>query len=367
MSKKTGLFEQHIKSGALMVNFAGWLMPLHYGSQIQEHHSVRNEAGIFDVSHMAIIDIQGQQASLFLRQLLANDVKKISPGRALYSCMLNDAACVLDDLIVYCISDTLYRLVVNASTEDKDLKWIKEQAKPFEVTIQSRRDLSILAIQGPKSLERMKSVFNEDQNHAMQSLTPFGAVECENVLIARTGYTGEEGLEVMLPHELVNDFWEKCLASKIKPIGLGARDSLRLESGFNLYGQDMDETVTPLESNLGWTVDWKDNDRDFIGKKALQKQMDSGVKQQLVGVVLMVQGVCRANMKVQINDETAKELFSGKLTSGGFSPTLNCGIALARIPMGDFSFLEVDIRSKQLPAKIIKLPFVKKGAPNFSL
>lgn len=367
MSKKTSLFEQHIKSGALMVNFAGWLMPLHYGSQIQEHHIVRNEAGIFDVSHMAIIDIQGPKAHLFLRKLLANDVQKIAPGKALYSCLLNEDAGVLDDLIVYCLSETHYRLVVNASTEEKDLAWIAKQAKPFQVTIQSRRDLSILAIQGPKSLERIKTVFNEEQNKVTQSLTPFLAVACDDWYIARTGYTGEEGLEVMLPHEKVNDFWEKCLAKKIKPIGLGARDSLRLESGFNLYGQDMDETVTPLESNLGWTVDWKDKDREFIGKEALQKQKASGVKQQLVGIVLMAQGVCRANMRVQIHDKAFNELLNGKLTSGGFSPTLNCGIGLARIPKGDFSFLEVDIRSKKLPAKIIKLPFVKKGKSNFSL
>jgi aminomethyltransferase len=362
MPKTTPLYEQHLAEGAKIIDFAGWLMPLHYGSQVKEHESVRKDSAVFDVSHMAVIDINGKDACLFLRKILANDVGKLLPTKALYSCMLNHHAGILDDLIVYCLGDTYYRLVVNAATEDKDLSWLIQQSSAYSVNIQSRRDLAILAIQGPCAWEKIRKVFNQEQNYATQNLKPFSAIEIQDWLIARTGYTGEDGLEIMLPQSQVPAFWENVRANDILPAGLGARDSLRLEAGFNLYGMDMDDSVTPLESNVGWTVDWTDKSREFIGKEALQQQLKNGVKLQLVGVVMLVKGVCRAGMDVYLPNN-----LRGTLTSGGFSPTLGWSIGLARIQMGDFSSLEVDIRGKRIPAKIIKPPFVKKGLANFSL
>lgn len=367
MVKKTKLYEQHSKLGARMVNFADWEMPLHYGSQVEEHHFVRKEAGVFDVSHMASIDIEGEEATPFLRRLLANDVQKLTIGKALYSCLLNPHGGILDDLIAYKLDEKRYRVVVNASTTEKDVAWLSQVSKHFSVKIHPRRDLAMLAIQGPKALENVKKAFNEKQNEAIKGLKPFHCVEINGWLIACTGYTGEEGLEIILPQNEVVDFWQKLLAAGIKPAGLGARDSLRLEAGFNLYGVDMDETVTPLESNLAWTIDWHDTQRDFIGKETLLKQLEKGLKQQLVGLVLLGKGISRGGMIVYMQNNNSQEVFRGKLTSGGFSPTLACSIALAQLPTGEFSTIEVDIRGKRIPAKIIKPPFVRKGKANFSL
>lgn len=366
MVKKTKLYEQHCKLGARMVNFANWEMPLHYGSQVEEHHYVRKEAGVFDVSHMTSVDIEGDDARAFLRRILANDVQKLQPGKALYSCLLNPHAGILDDLIAYHLGENRYRLVVNAGTTEKDIAWISQQSKQFAAKIYPRHDLAMLAIQGPRAWESMKKVFDRKQNKAVEALKSFHSAEINNWLIARTGYTGEDGLEVILPQEEVAGFWEKILASGIKPAGLGARDSLRLEAGFNLYGVDMDETVTPLESNLAWTIDWQDTERDFIGKESLQKQIQLGVKQQLVGLVLLGKGVSRAGMIVYMQNQSSEEVYRGKLTSGGYSPTLSCSIALAQVPSGEFETIEIDIRGKRIPAKIVRPPFVRNGKLNFS-
>lgn len=360
MLKKTPLYDQHEQLGASIVDFAGWLMPLHYGSQLHEHHQVRNDAGVFDVSHMAAIDITGNEASVFLRYLVANDVNKIQQNQALYTCMLNEEGGVKDDLIVYCLGDNDYRLVVNASTREKDHNWISDKSTAFDVVIRLRDDLSILAIQGPQAWEKVRTVFSAKQNETTQGLKPFHVVSCDKWMIAHTGYTGESGMEVMLPQSDVIDFWQRLINANIKPVGLGARDSLRLEAGLNLYGQDMDESTSPLESNLGWTVDFKDEHRDFIGKAALKKQLTQGLKQQLQGVVLLDKGVCRSGMKVE--SQTGEQ---GVLTSGGFSPTLSCGIGLARISLGNATQAMIDIRGKKVSAKIIKPPFVKKGKANF--
>lgn len=366
MPKTTPLYEQHLKLGAKIIDFAGWLMPLHYGSQVKEHESVRKDAAVFDVSHMAAIDITGKDVLVFLRKVLANDVGKLLPTKALYSCMLNHNAGILDDLIVYCLSDSHYRLVVNAATDEKDLAWLHQQAASYAIKLQPRRDLAILAIQGPCAWEKIRKVLNPAQNEATTILKPFSAIEIQDWLIARTGYTGEDGAEIMLPQNQVQGFWENLITHDISPAGLGARDSLRLEAGFNLYGMDMDDSVTPLESNVGWTVDWTDKAREFIGKEALQQQLNNGVKRQLVGVVIQAKAVCRAGMDVYLEDNKNQELH-GTLTSGGFSPTLGCSLGLARIPMGNFSSLSIEIRGKRIPAKMIKPPFVKKGIANFSL
>ncbi|MBS0287199.1 MAG: glycine cleavage system aminomethyltransferase GcvT [Proteobacteria bacterium] len=360
MLKRTPLYEAHLALGATIVNFADWQMPLHYGSQINEHHCVRTGCGVFDVSHMAIIDISGVDAKPFLRYLVANDVQKLTPNKALYTCLLNDKGGVKDDLIIYCINEDQYRLVVNAATQDKDLAWIKEKASAFTVDINLRRDLGMLAIQGPQSWQSVAAVLPEKLASALD-LKPFHFVENEGWMIAHTGYTGETGMEIMMPESELLNFWQKLMAQKVQPVGLGARDSLRLEAGFNLYGQDMDETTSPLVSNLAWTVDFKDPGRAFIGKQALEKEQNQGVLAQLVGIVLLEKGVCRAGMKITGQDEAWQGIF----TSGGFSPTLSCGIGLARIPIHATAPVWVQIRDKKIKAKIIKPPFVKKGKANF--
>ncbi|MCX8087033.1 MAG: glycine cleavage system aminomethyltransferase GcvT [Rhodocyclaceae bacterium] len=361
MIQKTPLYETHLAAGAKLVDFAGWQMPIHYGSQIEEHHAVRRDAGMFDVSHMLAIDLSGGEAKAFLRRLLANDVAKLTiPGKALYSCMLNEAGGVLDDLIVYFFSDTRYRLVVNAGTAEKDLAWMRLVAADFAVSLKPRRDLAMIAVQGPQSRERFWTAFPASRA-ATVLLSPFQAVEwqVEGVcwLIARTGYTGEDGFEIGLPAEQAAHVWQRLAAAGIKPCGLGARDTLRLEAGMNLYGQDMDESVTPLEAGLAWTVDWKDAARDFLGKAALQAQRQRQDLRQLLGLVLLERGVLRAHQKVETRHGR------GEITSGTFSPTLNRSIALARLPAGVAvgEEVEVDIRDKRCRARVTKPVFVRNG------
>jgi aminomethyltransferase len=361
MGKKTPLYACHLQAQAKIVDFAGWDMPLHYGSQIQEHHQVRQDSGVFDVSHMTVVDFHGEDAAKYLRHLLANNVDRLVDGKALYTCMLDEQGGVIDDLIAYKMQDDFYRLVVNSGTREKDLAWLNTQAKNFTVDMQERSDFSMLAIQGPKIREKISALFSPEQTTAILALKPFHAVNAEDYFVARTGYTGEDGFEIILPATLAPAFWDKIVAAGIKPCGLGARDTLRLEAGLNLYGSDMDEKVTPLEANLAWTVAFDPSDRDFIGRAALEKQLASGIKQQLVGLVLEGQGVLRNHQKIIVND-----LGEGEITSGSFSPTLNKGIALARVPAGTGNLCYVEMRGKQVPAQVIKPPFVRQGKKTFS-
>lgn len=357
MLKRTALYLEHKRLGAKMVPFAGWEMPLHYGSQIAEHHDVRNHAGIFDVSHMGVIEVEGKQAQAFLRYLLANDVVKLQAGgKGLYSCLLNHAGGILDDLLVYCLDKECYRLVVNAATVAKDLSWLEGFASAFGVKLAHRSDLAILAIQGPQIDRFLSAVFNQTQWQAYQTLTYFRVTMVQDWFIARTGYTGEKGIEIILPTHAALSLWQQCIAAHLKPIGLGARDSLRLEAGFNLYSQDMDETVSPFESNLSWTIDWSDTQRDFLGKQALLAQKNQGINQQLVGVILQAKNICRPKMKVWVGTPDKRQ--AGLITSGGFSPTKGCSIGLARIPMGNFTEALIEIRDQKIPAQIIKPPFI---------
>jgi len=356
MGKKTPLYDCHLQSNAKIVDFAGWDMPLHYGSQVQEHHVVRKNVGVFDVSHMTILDCMGSQASHFLRRLVANNVDRLVPGKALYSCMLQEQGGILDDLIIYKIDPTFYRLIVNSATRDKDLAWIKKQAEPFHITITERTDLAMLAIQGPATVEKLPYLFEQRDLPSILALKPFHFLLIKDYFIARTGYTGEDGLEVILPATDAQNFWNRLLKADIHPCGLGARDTLRLEAGLNLYGADMDETVTPLESNLGWTVAWEPLDRDFIGRLALEQQHDQGVKQRLVGIILEEPGVLRNHQKIIANG-----MLVGEITSGSFSPTLNKGIGLARVNADLGTTCLVDIRGKQVTAQVTKPPFVKKN------
>lgn len=359
--KRTPLYATHVAAGAKMVDFGGWEMPLHYGSQIEEHHAVRRKAGMFDVSHMRVVDLDGAGSRDFLRTLLANDVLKLTPGKALYSCMLNEAGGVIDDLIVYWIHTDHYRVVVNATTADKDIAWMHKVAhdRRIPVAILPRRELAILAVQGPQARALLREVIeglDGDAAAAIDRLKPFGAAVVDEFFIARTGYTGEDGCEVVLPADEAPDLWQRLVAEGVTQCGLGARDTLRLEAGMALYGQDMDETVTPFETGLAWTVDFKEP-RDFIGRAALEKQLAADSLRQLVGLKLLDKGVLRSHQKV------ATPHGEGETTSGTYSPTLECSIALARVPAGVKvgDTVQVDLRGKPANALVTKYPFVRNG------
>ena len=362
MSQRTPLYAAHLAAGARIVDFAGWEMPIHYGSQIEEHHAVRRDAGFFDVSHMCALDLIGPDATHFLRRLLANDVAKLAtPGQALYSCMLNGTGGVIDDLIVYFFTPTRYRIVVNAGTAEKDIVWMQTQLARFDAEITSRREgehaLAMLAVQGPQAREHFWTAFPASRA-ATESLAPFHACEWTTDkdiwLIARTGYTGEDGFEISLPARTATAVWQQLISAGIKPCGLGARDTLRLEAGMNLYGQDMDETTSPLDTGLAWTVNLRDANRDFIGKSALVTRRQ---ETRFVGLLLKERGILRAHQRVfSLQGE-------GEITSGTFSPTLNQSIAFARLPIGIVldSEVEVGIRDKRLKARVVKPVFVRNG------
>jgi len=356
MGFKTPLYETHVAAGARMVDFGGWDMPLHYGSQIEEHHAVRRDAGMFDVSHMLTTDILGARSREFLRYLLANDVGKLkTPGKALYSCMLNENGGVVDDLIVYFIDEVWFRVVLNAATREKDLAWLQRHAAPFQVQIRPRTDLAMIAIQGPRAREKVAAVLGERIEGA-RDLQPFQARALGPYFVSRTGYTGEDGLEIALPASEAAALWQRLHAAGVAQCGLGARDTLRLEAGMNLYGNDMDESVSPLESGLGWTVAFEPPERDFIGRSALEALRARGVARKLVGLVLEDRGVLRRHQKVIV-----PQVGEGEITSGTFSPTLERSIGLARVPAATTDSVEVDIRGKRLPARVVKYPFVRSG------
>ncbi|MDP2135351.1 MAG: glycine cleavage system aminomethyltransferase GcvT [Sulfuritalea sp.] len=388
MPLRTPLYDSHLAAGAKMVDFSGWDMPIHYGSQIEEHHAVRRDAGMFDVSHMCALDLAGPGARDYLRHLLANDVAKlVTPGKALYSCMLNPAGGVIDDLIVYYFSPERYRIVVNAGTTDKDVAWMRAQLRGatggFDASLLVRRRgnddaVSLIALQGPDTHERRRTGVNAVAMIAVQGphargrlwaafpesralSEPLGLFQAAEVtvmdgtwLIARTGYTGEDGFEITVPADAAAQVWDRLRAAGVKPCGLGARDTLRLEAGMNLYGQDMDEEITPCEAGLTWTVDLKDAARDFIGKSALAA---TPPRNQFAGLLLLDRGVLRAHQKV------ITPLGEGETTSGSFSPSLNHSIALARLPLGVAigSEVEVEIRDKRLKARVVKPVFVRNG------
>jgi aminomethyltransferase len=357
MGRTTPLFALHQKLGARIVDFGGWDMPLQYGSQIGEHHAVRRASGVFDVSHMCVIDLTGERVRLFLERLLANDVGKLrQPGKALYSCMLNEAGGVLDDLIVYFLSETFFRVVVNAGTRDKDLQWISRHAAELDVAVRERADLAMLAVQGPEARGKTAMLLSSQGASAALALQPFFGSDIDRWFIARTGYTGEDGFEVMLPGSEVESAWRKLNELGVVSCGLGARDTLRLEAGMSLYGNDMDETTHPFESGLAWTVAMQPSGRRFIGREALERIQTQGSGAHLVGLVLEDRGVLRAHQKVLV-----PEGGEGRITSGTYSPTLERSIALARVPGTAASRVQVEIRGKLLDARIVKPPFVRFG------
>ena len=357
MGLKTPLYSKHGEAGARIVDFGGWDMPLHYGSQIEEHHAVRKHAGVFDVSHMTVVDLQGEKATEFLRYLLANDVAKLKDtGKALYTCMLNHAGGVIDDLIVYFLEPSRFRMVVNAATREKDVAWISEQAEAFSVDVTERPELAMIAVQGPKARELAADVIPGEWRDTALGLKPFFGLEAGELFIARTGYTGEDGWEIVMPARDAEAVWLALLDAGIAPCGLGARDTLRLEAGMNLYGTDMDESTSPLESGLGWTIAWEPDERDFIGRAATAKVGENKGRQRLAGLLLEDRGVLRNHQRVVVNG-----IGEGEITSGGFSPTLQRSIALARLPAGNYLEAAVEVRGKLLAVRIVRPPFVRNG------
>ncbi|MDD2052859.1 glycine cleavage system aminomethyltransferase GcvT [Pseudomonas putida] len=356
MGQRTPLYDLHLALGAKMVDFGGWDMPLHYGSQVEEHHQVRRDCGVFDVSHMTVIDIDGTQAKAWLQRLLANDVERLeSTGRALYSAMLNERGGVVDDMIVY-RQGAGYRLVVNAATREQDLQWMQAQLEGYDVALCERPELAMLAIQGPHARHKVAELVSQSRSQLIQQLKPFEGASDGDWFIARTGYTGEDGLEILLPANQAPAFFNDLVGAGISPIGLGARDTLRLEAGMNLYGQDIHQAVTPLVANMAWSIAWEPVSRDFIGRQALEAELAAGVGQKLVGLVLEERGVLRAHQVVRI-----AEVGEGEITSGSFSPTLSKSIALARVPMATADRAEVEIRGKWYPVRVVKPTFVRHG------
>ena len=363
MGRRTPLFGLHTDLGARIVDFGGWDMPVQYSSQIGEHHAVRRSAGVFDVSHMCVVDLHGEKVRPFLQKLLANDVGRLhEAGKALYSCMLNENGGVIDDLIVYYLTPDWFRVVVNAGTRDKDLSWIRKHAAEFGVQVTERTDLAMLAIQGPEARSKLAKLLSPAGEQSALALDVFTGREIDGWFIARTGYTGEDGFEVMLPAPDAVRVWKDLNAIGVASCGLGARDTLRLEAGMNLYGNDMDESRNPLESGLAWTVSFEPPSRDFLGRRALEVVRERGAPLKLVGLLLEDRGVLRSHQKVLVSG-----VGEGETTSGTFSPTLERSIAFARVPVQTGNRVQVDIRGKLLNASVVKPPFVRNGKPRIDL
>ncbi|HUD43876.1 MAG TPA: glycine cleavage system aminomethyltransferase GcvT [Dokdonella sp.] len=356
MTQQTILNASHRALGAKMVDFGGWDMPLNYGSQIEEHHAVRRDAGMFDVSHMTVVDLRGARVRDFLRHLVANSVDKLKlPGKALYTCMLDERGGVIDDLIIYYLDEQWFRVVVNAATRDKDLAWIERQAAAFEVAVSERRDLAMIAVQGPNARAKVLELLSEEARARAGKIGKFAACEGDGLFIARTGYTGEDGFEIIVPEGEAVALWDRLHAAGVRPAGLGARDTLRLEAGMNLYGQDMDESVSPYEAGLAWTVAL-DEGRDFIGRAVLESQKAAGAPRKLIGLVMDEKGVLRHGQRV------ATPAGDGEILSGTFSPTLGKSIAFARVPAAaGEDGVQVDIRGRLVPVRVVKYPFVRDG------
>lgn len=368
MVNKTALYEQHRQHNSKMVDFHGWTMPLHYGSQMDEHHAVRTKAGMFDVSHMTIVDVTGSDALWYLQRLLINDVARLKvKGKAQYSALLNEQGGVIDDVIVYLMTEPRvlgewFRVVFNCATREKVLQWMSDHVMKMDVVLTEQPDLAIIAVQGPQAIDTVLKKVSGSARSIIQALEYFQGLEDDGWFFARTGYTGEEGLEIMLPDEEIVAFWDDLISLQVQPCGLGARDTLRLEAGMNLSGQDMHEQVTPLESGMGWVVAWLPQERDFIGRSIVEKQRNQQECAQLIGLVLEEQkGILRSGQRVYCHDVPV-----GEITSGSFSPTLGFSIALARIENHQRNGLEVELRGKRIKVKAVKPPFVKKGVKVYS-
>ena len=367
--RKTPLFDEHLALGAKMVDFSGWEMPLHYGSQVREHHAVRKGCGMFDVSHMGVVDLTGPHVEKLLRFLLSNDVARMpQPGQAQYSLLLNTSGGISDDLIAYRIGKERFFLVVNAGTRDKDMAWIQVHAPSYDVQVRERTDLAIIAVQGPAAEKHIDICQPTAAGHSLFSkkraihLETFHFLESNRWRISRTGYTGENGFELIIPVENCVSLWESLLRTGVVPVGLGARDTLRMEAGLHLYGHDMDGRTNPLVSGLKWAVAWEPKDRDFVGRQALKPLWEQEVPHKRVGLILQGRGVLRNHQKVFLDNQPV-----GEITSGGYSPTLERGIALARVAnaVSIGAICQVDVRGQLLTVQVVRPPFVRHGKPAF--
>jgi len=354
--RKTPLYHQHQALNGKIVDFGGWSLPVNYGSQIDEHHAVRNACGMFDVSHMTVSDLTGKNVLRMLGKVLSNDILKTKgvSGKAIYSCMLNESGGVIDDLIAYYINDEHCRLVTNAATNQKDMAWLEKHAKDFDVDLKEKPELALIAIQGPSALELCAHVLPGDLAKLTAKLSRFQGGFAGDEFVGRTGYTGEDGVELIVNPELAKTLWAAFEQAGAKPCGLGARDTLRLEAGMALYGNDLDELHTPYESGLRWTVS-TESDRDFIGRNAMLERDSS---KDMIGLILVDRGVLRGHQEVYLDDQLI-----GEVTSGSFSPSLQQSVALARVnrslQLGDT--VEVAVRNKRLKARVAKYPFIKNG------
>ncbi|MBX2836655.1 MAG: glycine cleavage system aminomethyltransferase GcvT [Gammaproteobacteria bacterium] len=362
MSLQTPLYDAHRAAGGKIVDFAGWQLPVHYGSLIDEHKAVRKSAGMFDVSHMTVVDFSGSGTNEWLRQMLTNDVNKISVGQAIYGCMCNESGGVIDDLIAYRRGDTDFRIVVNAATRQQDLDWFGQHL-PANVQMDTPEGLAMLAIQGPEAVQLCSETLREHigARGDLDDLQRFGCITLGDWFVARTGYTGEDGVEVVMPASAASDLWASLFAVGIVPAGLGARDTLRLEAGLCLYGNDLDLQHSPIEAGLAWAVDINDTDRQFIGREVLEDQKLFGAPHRQIGLVLDSRGVLRAG---QVVEHVGREV--GVITSGTFSPTLERSIAMARVTKEIKGGCDVVVRDKPLPATVVPVPFIKNGEATFA-
>lgn len=356
MNKKTALYEEHIISGAFLVNFYNWILPLYYSSQINEHYAVRKDVGMFDISHMTIIDIEGAQSGIYLRYLLTKDVFQIIPGKALYSTILNENAGIIDDVVVYSLSSSLFRIIANASTRDRVINWMSHHKMNYPtVKVKLRDDLSLIAVQGPNSLLKLHHIFGKDYHYLFKKLERFCCMEINDFFFSTTGYTGEIGYEIALPNCKAIDFWRHLKTLGIETCGLGARNTLRLEAGMNLYNQDMDEHTSPFSTNMSHTISWYPASRKFIGRTALEKLKDN-TDEKMVGILMVSEGVVRNGLKIYYRDIYGKE-GEGIVTSGTFSPTLKRGIGLARVSRYIGNFAYAKLYNREVCLKVM--------APNF--
>ena len=361
MTKETFLHDKHVQLGAKMVDFAGWDMPVQYSSIIDEHKTVREAVGLFDVSHMGEVIVYGEDALPYLNKLVPQDVTKLVDSKAVYCQLTNKQGGIIDDLIIYKLEDKKYLIIANASRIDEDLNWMVRNKCGFDVSIVNEsHNYSLLAVQGPKACELIKKL-------GVNELPPFFSIKRGelfniNLWISRTGYTGEDGVEIMVRNEFSEYLWDKLLeAGKefgIKPIGLGARDTLRLEAALHLYGNDLDENTTPIEAGLAWSV-CKNKTEDYNGKAKIEEQLKNGVEKKLIGLKMLDKSIARHGYDVFYNNEKI-----GVITSGGISPIRGDNIALAYIKNLDNlavgSTIQVSIREKLHNAEIVKRPFVEK-------
>lgn len=360
--RRTPLYERHVQRGARMVSFAGWAMPVYYEGILKEHEAVRTRVGLFDVSHMGRVWVRGRDAGTFLNAVLPARVSDLGPGKVRYALLCNEAGGIIDDLLVYGISEKTYLLVVNASRTVVDIAWLDEHAPSYasvEVT-DGTQEGAMMALQGPASEVILSGLTSMDLAGLGYYRFVEGAIANRWSLVSRTGYTGEDGFEILCGAEEGTTIWAAILEAGAReglvPAGLGARDTLRLEMGYPLYGNDIDEHTTPLEARLGWTVDWEKG--DFVGRLALVRQREQGVRRQLMGLKAAGRVVPRREQALLDNNE--KRI--GVVTSGSFSPTLKKGIGLGYVEIGyarPGTKVWIDVRGKLQGAEVVKPPFVR--------